>query len=146
MAIVRLDPFREVDTLQREMNRLFSDLFPTAPSRNDGLAFMPPAELEDTPEAYHVSLEIPGIKPDELNIEVTADALSITGERKSEKTAEGQGVTRSEFRYGRFQRVIALPGRVDSRDVNATYQDGILQVRLPKLEEEKSKVVKVSIK
>jgi len=146
MAIVRLDPFREVDTLQREMNRLFSDLFPTAPSRNDGLAFMPPAELEDTPEAYHVSLEIPGIKPDELNIEVTADALSITGERKSEKTAEGQGVTRSEFHYGRFQRVIALPGRVDSRDVNATYQDGILQVRLPKLEEEKSKVVKVSIK
>jgi HSP20 family protein len=81
----------------------------------------------------------------DLDIQVMADRVAISGERKSETKSEENGRTRSEFRYGKFQRVIPLPARIQNTNVTADYKDGILNLTLPKSEEEKNKVVKVNL-
>lgn len=149
MALVRWEPLREMDTLQQEMNRLF-DRFVTVPYRN-GLnsaisgSYVPAAELEDTPEALHLRLEVPGLAPEDIDIQVTADAVTITGERKSETHTEEEGYKRTEFRYGKFQRVIPLPVQVENKAATASYTNGILNLVLPKAEDERHKVVKVAV-
>lgn len=144
MRIVPYSPFRELETMQRQMNRLFDNL---AGLSEDGLntSFAPAAELKETDEALYLKLEVPGLQPQDLNVEVTVDAVSISGERKSETRTEEQGMVRSEFRYGQFQRVIPLPTRIQNNNVQAEYKDGILHLTLPKTDEEKNKVVKVNI-
>lgn len=147
MALIRWEPFREVEGLQKEMNRLFDRLVPIDVGNGEkmGLSFIPAAEMTETPGAVQLKLEIPGMEAKDLNVEVTADSLTINGERKSEIKTEKEGFTRTEFRYGKFHRVIPLPVRVDNNNVTAEYKDGILNLTLPKAEEEKNKVVKVSI-
>lgn len=145
MAIVRFQPFREMEDIQRQMNRLFDDMI--SPNHQDGvgLAFTPAAELDETDEAYLLNLEVPGLEPDDINIEATAEAIAISGERRSESTTNEKGVKRSEFRYGKFQRILPLPGRIDHQGVNADYKNGVLKLTLPKAEEEKNRVVKVKV-
>ncbi len=145
MALIRWQPFREIDALQREMNRLFDSLTSDMTSFSATGAFIPPAELHETPEAIHLKLEVPGIDANDLDIQVSADAVSVSGERKSEATTEDKGVKRTEFRYGRFQRVFQLPTRIQNDHVTADYKDGILTITLPKAEGEKTKVVKVNV-
>ena len=148
MPLIRWQPLREIDELQQEMNRFFDVLVPKESIGNGErslLNFVPSAELIDTPEAVNLKLEVQGIDPKDIDIEVTADSVSIRGERKSESTIEEKGVTRTEFRYGEFHRVIPLPVRIKNTDVKATYKDGILSLALPKVEEEQNRVVKVAI-
>lgn len=146
MALIRWEPFREIDSLQREMNRLFDSLSPTPTTKeNMGVAFIPPAEIQETPEAIQLRLEIPGMEAKDLDVHVTAEAVSISGERQSEMQSEDKGVTRSEFRYGQFRRVIPLPTPIQNDKVQADYKNGILSLMLPKVEAEKTKVVKVNI-
>lgn len=145
MALVRWEPLRELDTLQQEINRLFDTSFMTPRRGNGLLANIPAAEIEETDDAYHLRLEVPGMDAKDINVEVTAESVSIGGERKSETKTETEGMVRSEFRYGKFQRVVPLPGRINNKEVQADYTDGILSLTLPKVEEEKSKVVKVNL-
>jgi HSP20 family protein len=145
MAIVHWAPFREVENLQREMNQLFDTLAPSSTNRSGNLRFAPPAELHETPEAIHLKVELPGMEAQDLDVQVTAEAVSISGERKSETRTEENGVVRSEFRYGKFERVIPLSARVQNDQVEAQFKDGILSLKLPKVEAEKNKVVKVNI-
>ncbi|KOR38292.1 MULTISPECIES: Hsp20/alpha crystallin family protein [Planktothricoides] len=144
MRLAPYSPFREIETMQRQINRLFDNLVGFT---EDGYntSFIPAAEIEETEQALHLKLEVPGLEPKDLNVEVTADAVSISGERKSETRTEEQGMVRSEFRYGKFQRLIPLPTRIQNNNVQAEYKDGILHLTLPKTEEEKNKVVKVTI-
>jgi HSP20 family protein len=149
MALIRWQPFHEMDYLQRDMNRLFDRLASTSGTMSNGdmsrTAFIPPAELTEDSEAIHLSLEVPGLSADDLDIQVSAEAVSISGERKEETKTEEKGVTRTEFRYGRFQRVIPLSTRIQNANVQANYKDGILKLVLPKAEEEKNQVVKVNV-
>ncbi|MBW4623353.1 MAG: Hsp20/alpha crystallin family protein [Cyanosarcina radialis HA8281-LM2] len=145
MAIIRWEPFREVDTLQRQMNQLFDNLTKFDDFGFKDATFMPAAELHETPEAIELKLEIPGMDAKDLDVQVTAESVVVTGERKSETKTEEKGVTRSEFRYGRFQRAIPLPTRVQTNDVQAEYKNGVLSLNLPKAEEEKHRVVKVNV-
>ncbi|MEN9221927.1 MAG: Hsp20/alpha crystallin family protein [Thermostichus sp. BF3_bins_97] len=153
MNIVRWDPFREIDEIQREMNRMFDRLAPRSTNGDGGFAFLPAVEMHDDPEAITLKLELPGLNADDLDIQATAEAVSISGERRFEKRSEDkgtpgsgvQGVTRSEFRYGRFQRVIPLPNRIQHDQVKAEYKDGILTLHLPKAESEKAQLVKVNV-
>jgi HSP20 family protein len=144
MALVRWDPFREIDEIQREMNRLFDRLV-ARPTETEAFAFVPAVEMHDDPETITLRLELPGLNPQDLDIQATAEAVSISGERRFEKRSEDRGVTRSEFRYGRFQRVIPLPSRIKQDQVKAEYKDGILTLTLPKADSEKAQVVKVSV-
>lgn len=145
MTLIRWQPFQEIDTLQREMNRLFDDILVPTTRRENGMGFVPAAELKETEDAIHLKLEVPGLEAKDLNVEVTADSVSISGERQTETKTEEKGVFRSEFRYGKFQRVIPLPTEVDNQNVQAEYKDGILMLTLPKVEHEKRKVVKVNL-
>lgn len=145
MALIRWQPLREMDALRHEMNRLFDDFGMPTSRQNGDLMFVPAAEIDETEEAVNLRLEIPGIEAKDLDIQVTAEAVSISGERRSESRTEEKGVTRSEFRYGSFQRTIPLPARINNQDVKADYKDGILTLSLPKAEEEKHKVVKVTL-
>ena len=146
MALIRWEPFREVDTLQRPMNRLFDNLTHLSPDGETvGISFMPAAEMHETPEALHVKLEVPGMQAKDLDVQVTAESVMISGERKEETKTEERGMTRTEFRYGQFRRVIPLSSRIQNDKVQAEYKNGVLSLTLPKAEEEKTKVVKVDI-
>jgi len=144
MALIRWEPFREIDSLQNEMNRLFDSLTPTSRSEWAG-NFVPPVEMHENGDAVYLKLEVPGIDAKDLDVQVTAEAVSISGQRQAETKTDQKGVTRSEFRYGKFQRVIPLPTRIQNDKVEANYKDGILMLTLPKAEAEKTKVVKVNI-
>ena len=146
MALIRYNPWQEMSSLQRQLNHLFDDI--VTPSKwNDfpSLAKIPAAELTDREDALQLKLEVPGMEANDLDIQVTADSVSISGERKEESKSEEKGVTRSEFRYGKFSRVIPLPVEIQNSNVTAEYKDGILNLTLPKLEAEKTHVVKVNI-
>ena len=146
MALVRYNPWQEMNSMQRQLNRLFDDaLTPANWEDFNNLAKVPAAELTETDEALHLKLEVPGMEVKDLDIQVMADRVAIAGERKSETKTEEDGRTRSEFRYGKFQRVIPLPVRIQNNLVTANYKDGILNLTLPKSEEEKNKVVKVNL-
>jgi HSP20 family protein len=154
MAIVRYNPWQEMNALQRQLNRLFDDaLTPNLGGEFGNLDSFPAAELTETEDAVHLKLEVPGMSASDLDIQVTVDHVSIAGERKSETKIEENGKTRlsegvsfrTEFRYGKFQRVIPLPVRIQNTNVTADYKDGILNLTLPKAEEEKNKVVKVNL-
>ncbi len=145
MAIVRFSPWREIDSWHKEMNRLFDTFTPTLNGEEKGIAFTPAAEMQEKDDAIDLKLEIPGLESQDLDVQVTAEAVAIKGERRQETKTQEQGMTRSEFRYGAFQRVISLPVRVQNDQVKADYKDGILHLHLPKAEAEKNQVVKVNI-
>ncbi len=146
MALIRYNPWQEMNSIQRQLNRLFDD----ALTSNDGDDFgnfsrIPAAELTEADDALHLKLEVPGMSAEDLDIQVMVDRVAISGERKSETKSEENGRTRSEFRYGKFQRVIPLPVQIQNTNVTADYKDGILNLTLPKSEAEKNKVVKVNL-
>lgn len=146
MALIRWQPFQEMTSLQRDMNRLFDSLSPMQEEDMiQKMSFSPAAEMEETENAIHLKIEIPGMEAKDLDVQVTKEAVMISGERKSESKSEKNGMTRSEFRYGRFSRTIPLPTRVDNTNVKGDYQNGILKLEIPKAEDEKNKVTKVNI-
>lgn len=146
MAITRWNPWQEIDTLQRQFDRLFADaLTPVAGDEWKSFGKVPAAEMTETDDAIQLKLEVPGVDAKDLTIEVTEDTVSIKGERKSETRSEEKGISRSEFYYGTFQRVIPLHTRIQNTQVKADYQDGILHLTLPKNQEERNKVVKVEL-
>lgn len=144
MSLVRFQPFREIEALHNEMNRLFERLTVSAPEMGWG-GFVPAAELSEDKEAVYLKLELPGLDPKDIDIQVTADTVSIRGERKVESTSEENGIRRSEFRYGSFQRAISLPSEVRNTEAKAEYKDGILHLTLPKVVEEAPKAFKVTL-
>ena len=159
MAIIRYNPWSEMDLVQRQINRIFNDvLTPQSFTEFGDHSQYPAAELTETEAALILKLEVPGMQAADINIEATAKSVSISGERKSEtvKPAEKTRLCgavppfegksfRTEFRYGSFQRVISLPVRIQNTEVKAEYKNGILHLTLPKADEEKNKVVKVSL-
>lgn len=145
MAIVRYSPWSEMDSVQRQINRMFNEVLTPATLANSNYSKYPAAELTETEDALILKLEIPGMQPGDLDIEATAKSISIKGDRTSEVQAELADLTRSEFRYGSFQRAISLPVRIQNTEVKAAYKDGILYLTLPKADEEKNKVVKVNL-
>ena len=154
MTIVRYNPWSEMDSVQRQINRMFNEVLPTANLAELGnYSQYPVAELTETEEYLTLKLEIPGMKLEDIEIEAMAKSISIKGERKPQVESENSNKTRlcgavssrTEFRYGSFKRVISLPVRIQNTEVKAEYKDGILHLTLPKADEEKNKVVKVNL-
>ncbi len=138
MALIRYNPWQELNAIQR----LFDET--RVPFATDFVK-VPKAEMTQTPDAVHLKLELPGIDAKDLDIQVTENAVSISGERKPENKTEDKGMRRTEFHYGKFERVIPLPVKIQNTEVKAEYKDGILHLTLPKKEEEKNRVVKVNL-
>jgi HSP20 family protein len=145
MALVRYNPWQEFNTVQRQFNRLFDEAMLPATFVEKSFPKVPAAELQETEDAIQLKLEVPGMEAKDLDVQVTEKAVYISGERKTEAKTEEKGTTKSEFYYGKFQRVIPLPARIQNTNVTAEYKDGILNLMLPKTEQEKHKVVKVNL-
>jgi HSP20 family protein len=142
--LVRYNPWQELNTLERQINRMFADTKVPSAVFERGLV-IPAAELQETSDALLLKIEVPGMNPNDLDVQVTENAVHISGERKSETKTDDKGRTVTEFKYGKFQRVIPLPARIQNTNVKAEYKDGILNLTLPKTEQEKNKVVKVNL-
>ncbi len=136
MPIIRWDPFREMSSFEEQWNRLLEG------RRQE--SWLPAVDVFDTKDAVVLKAELAGMKPDDIEIKVEDNVLTIKGERKFEEKVDSERYYRVERRFGSFQRSLALPAGVKADDIQAHYEDGILEVRVPKVEEEKPKKVIVS--
>jgi len=143
MGLMRWRPFEEMMSLRREMERLLDEVFERQPAR--GEEFYPLADISETENEFVVKMELPGIKPEEVEITLNGDTLTIRGEKKEEERSEKENYLRLERRYGAFQRSFTLGVPVKGDEVKATYKDGILEVRVPKAEEAKPKPIKIKV-
>lgn len=144
------EPFQELEDIQREMNRLFDrSLIPTRqPSfpAAELKEWLPPMDIVEEKDRILVRTDIPGMKQEEIHVEVEDGALVIKGERKREQESKEGQVHRVERSYGSFFRSFTLPTSVDEAKVSASYKNGVLEVALPKKEGTKPKPVKVEVK
>jgi len=140
--LVRYNPWQEFNNLQRQIDHLFENAKVSDEISKLGSSRIPAAELQETQEAIHLRLELPGIPSQDIDVQVTQDSVYVSGERKTQTKGEVNGSTKTEFYYGKFERVIPLPARVENTNVQAEYKDGILNLTLPKIEQEKHKIVK----
>ena len=133
MALVRWDAARELDTLQGEMNRLFSSFFDT-PTPGNAIArrWIPPMDLVETDEQFVLKADLPGVAEGDVSIEIERNVLTVAGERKAEHEARGEGYYRIERATGTFTRSLTLPEGVDASGVTASFDRGVLEVRIPK--------------
>jgi HSP20 family protein len=134
-------------TLREAMNRLFEEsMVPSG--RGEGRQGLVPVAVDviETEDAVVVKSDLPGLKPENVDISVTAGVLTIRGEFESEEEEERENVHIRERRYGAFQRSISLPTQVEAEDAEASFKDGVLKITLPKVEEEKPKRIEVKAK
>lgn len=140
MVIARWDPFRELEELQERVNRLFQE----RTSRGGARAWAPVVDVYEDENSIVVRAELPGMKREDIDIEITHDSLTISGERKFDAD-EKQNFLRVERPYGAFSRSFAINVPVNTEDVKASYKDGILEISIPKSEETKPKKVQVAV-
>ena len=148
MDIVRWDPFREMTSLRDAMDRLFEDSF-VRPSRfwpdQLGRAGLP-VDMYQTANDIVVKASLPGFKPEEVDISITGDTLTIKGEHKEEEEAKDEDYFYRERRYGAFSRSLLIPVEIKSDKAEAVFENGVLTLTLPKAEETKPKQIKVKAK
>ena len=147
MAIVRWDPYRELAAMQDRLNQFFDD---TRRSDDDVMSrgdWMPAVDIFQT-DQHEVVLkaEVPGVKREDIDIKVENNTLTITGERRQEKSVAKEHYHRVERCYGAFTRSFSLPNTIDSEKVRAEYRDGVLTVTLPLREEAKPRQITVDVK
>jgi len=144
MALVRWDSGRDVDSLQSEMNRVFDAFFGSSPG-NGGRArrWVPAMDLIEKDDHLVLRADLPGIDPDEVEIEVKDGVLTVSGERKAEHEDKAEGYYRVERAYGSFARTLSLPDGIDADRIAADFDNGVLEVKIPKPEERKAHRVQI---
>ena len=147
MALIRWQPFQEMETLRRQMDQMFDELAGSyrLASRQSSTSWKPAIELQDTEDHLILRAEIPGVEGKDIDVQITREAVAISGEHRFEKKNEEKGFFRSEFRYGSFQRVIPLPVPIQNDQAKADFQNGILTLTLPKVTEARRTVVKLNL-
>ena len=138
MAIIRRDPFREMTQVQNQLNRLVDQVWG---GRQE--SWLSADDVFDKKDAVVLKAELAGMNPDDIQIEVEDNVLTIKGERRFEETVDEERYYRVERRFGSFQRSLALPQSVKADQIDAAYDDGILTVTVPKAEQEKPKRIEV---
>ncbi|ACX51597.1 heat shock protein Hsp20 [Ammonifex degensii KC4] len=144
----RYDPYREITSLREQMNRLWDFLRPAFGWRggNWGEAFTPRVDIYQTEDEVIVTAEIPGLESkDDVEVTVTEDTITLRGEIKRDASYTQEGVYHAERYYGSFSRTFSLPAEVKPEEAQATYRNGVLEVRLPKTEAGRRRWVKVPI-
>jgi len=146
-SIVRWEPVRNLVSLRDAMDRLFEDSFVQPWMGFAGLGEEGRLALDvyQTKDAVVVEAPIPGVKPEDVEITVTGDVLTIKAETKSEEKVEKENYIRQERRYGSFSRSVALPEGLDKNKAEAGFENGVLTVTFPKTEEVKPKSVKIKV-
>jgi HSP20 family protein len=146
MSIVRYDPFRDIRTLQDEVNRLFSSNL-TRFFNDEGIArgaWSPNVDIYENKDQIVIEAELPGMNREDFDLSVENNVLTLYGERRFEKKSEGDNYHRVERSYGSFSRSFTLPQSVSAEGANAEFRNGVLRVSLPKREEVKARKIQIN--
>jgi HSP20 family protein len=149
MALIRWEPARELATIQTEMNRLFNTFFEPSSGTNGSSTtalrrWIPAMDLVETDDDFVLRADLPGVSESDVNIELEDNVLTISGERKAEHEERKEGYYRVERASGAFSRSLTLPEGVDPDRVQANFDRGVLEVRIPKPEQRKPRKVTIS--
>jgi HSP20 family protein len=151
MALIRWEPVRELSSLQTEMNRLFNTFFdaPATGGTGNGGAqarrWVPAMDLVETDDHFVLRADLPGLSEDDVSLEVEDNVLTVSGERKAEHEEQREGFYRVERAFGSFRRSLTLPEGVDPEGVQAAFDKGVLEIRIPKPEERKPRRVAIRV-
>lgn len=146
MSLIRFTPYGYSD-LQEQANRLFDQLTGAERNQSEGLGggmFTPPVDVREDADAYHITLEAPGMRREQLDITLQENVLTVRGQKEQKQRDEEGQYRRIECSYGSFARTLTLPRNVDGSGVTANLHDGLLQVRLPKHEEAKPRQINIA--
>jgi HSP20 family protein len=146
--ITRFDPFREMLTLRQAMDRLFEDSVVSPASlrslgSGDTAALTPPLDLHETGDNLVLSIALPGVKPEDVNITITGQTLQLRGEFKADASVKRDEYLHRERRFGTFSRQLELPIRVKGDEAQATFENGVLTLTIPKADEVKPRRIEI---
>jgi HSP20 family protein len=146
MALIRWEPVRELNTIQNEMNRLFNTFLDTPSGAGNGVRrWLPAMDLVETKDDFVLRVDLPGLSEEDVNIELEDNVLTVSGERKTEREERKEGYYRVERASGAFSRSLTLPEGVNADAVKASFDRGVLEVRIPKPEARKPRKVSISV-
>ena len=145
MVITRWDPFRELASLQNRVNGLFQDYGRSNDELTTSGSFVPAVDVYEDEHKVVLKLEVPGVKEQDLDVQVENQTLTVRGQRRFEKEEKEENFQRIERRYGSFSRSFTLPNTISTESVNANYENGVLKIELAKREEAKPKQIKVNV-
>ncbi len=148
MLITKYNPFNDFRDLRRSFDIVNSIINSVEAKRDEGslVAFIPSVNTREDDNAYYVEVDLPGVKKEDIDIDVEDNVLTISGERKFNKEEKENDYYRIESQYGKFSRSFSLPEKVDVDKIHAESKDGILEVVVPKLKEAQKKSKKIKIK
>jgi HSP20 family protein len=149
MALIRWEPVRELNTIQSEMNRLFNTYF-DAPVPSNGSStslrrWIPAMDLVEADNDFVLRADLPGVEEKDVKIELEDRVLTVSGDRKSEREERKEGYYRLERAFGSFTRTLTLPEGIDPTAITATFDKGVLEVRIPKPEAKKPHRVAIAV-
>jgi HSP20 family protein len=150
MALVRWEPVRELHSMQQEMNRLFNSFFDSPAQSGGGTGngprrWVPAMDLVELDDHFVLRADLPGLGEDDVKLEITDDVLTLSGERRFEHETRKEGFFRLERGAGTFSRSLTLPEGVDPEGIAASFDKGVLEVRIPKPEERKPRRVEIAV-
>lgn len=144
-SLSRFEPFRGASALQDQINRLFNDVFEGPSGESSLTTWAPAVDIFETEHELVVKADLPDVDPKDLDIRVENNVLTIRGERKFEKKVSEENYLRVERAYGAFARSFSLANTVNSENIKADYQNGVLTLTIPKREEAKPKQIRVNV-
>lgn len=145
MAMIPWRPWREFDSLRREMDRLWDRFGTERPLEWVGGEWTPSLDVSETKDKVVVKAEAPGIDPKEMEISMSGGVLTLKGEKKKEREEKEENYHLVERSYGSFSRSVRLPAEVQEDKVKASYKDGVLTITLPKTERAKDRAIKIEV-
>ena len=148
MTLTRFTPFNDVAVLQNRLNSIFHDFTRTGSADSENLAagsFLPAVDIYEDAQKLALHLEVPGIQPNQIDLRVENNTLTVKGERQFANDIKEENFHRIERRYGSFVRSLTLPQPVDTADVRANYEHGVLTIELPKKAAAQPKQIKVNV-
>jgi HSP20 family protein len=145
MLLTKFDPMRESKDLEERMAGALK--FPDIGSELSNISgFTPSVNTREGEYAYHVEVDLPGVKKDDIHVDVKDNVLTISGERKTKKEVKEKDYSKKESSYGKFQRSFTLPENTDAENIEANSKDGVLEVVVPKMKRSKKETKKIKIK
>lgn len=146
MSLIKYDPFRELKSLQDEMNRLFMTSLPRSFSQEEMASggWSPSVDIYESENEIVLEAELPGMRREDFEVSIENNVITLKGERRFEKKEEGDNYHRVERSYGSFTRSFSLPRTVSAEETSADFKNGILRVSLPKREEAKARRIEVT--
>jgi HSP20 family protein len=146
MGVMRWDPFRDLLSIQDEMNQVFRRAIGQGGQSEpgEGRALWAPAlDISERKDAYLVTVEVPGVKPEDLDVTLEDGVLTVQGRREATRDSSDQQYHRVERRYGAFRRTVTLPTRTKAEAIEASFENGVLEIIVPKAEEARPRKIEI---